>query len=66
MHRTATVSCWDVMDQVWVTATIRTLADLGHPSDAESTTVSVTLPSTGESNDERWLLDALIALAETL
>lgn len=66
MQRTATVSIWDVMDQVWVTAQVRTYSDVGHPQDAETTQVSVTVQGTGESNDERWLLDALIALAEKL
>lgn len=58
---------YDVMDQIHVTATIRTYQEPGqHPSDAEVTQVSVTMPGTGESNDERWLLDALVTLAERL
>ena len=67
MYRTATVTIFDVMDQVHVTATIRSYGD---PSAArhlhEDTQVSVDLESTGESNDERWLLNAIIALAERL
>jgi hypothetical protein len=61
---TATMSAFDVMEGVHVTATV-TL----HPDDPSSPVqrvyhTSVTIKGRGEDDPRRWLRDALVGLAE--
>lgn len=66
MYRTATMAAYDVMDQVFVTATVRTYEANGEGFDSAEFVTATTVPSTGEDDTTDWLRDALIALAETL
>lgn len=67
MYRTGFVQVYDMMSQVHVVATIRTYEKPdGEAGYNDESTFSVTYPSVGQENDEKWLLDALVALAETL
>lgn len=66
MYRTATIAAYDVMDTVFVTATVRTYEANGEGFDSIELTTATTVPSTGEEETAEWLRDALVALAETL
>lgn len=66
MYRTATMAAYDVMDQVFVTAQVRTYEPDGASFTSREFHCATTVPSTGEEEDTDWLRDALIALAETL
>lgn len=66
MYRTAYLSAYDVLDEVWVHAQISTREFDGDGIATRTSTASVQVKSTGEDNDRAWLRDALIALAETL
>lgn len=67
MYRTANVSIYDMMGQIHAHAVIHTY-EQGEEEERhnETTECSVFFPSKGQDNDERWLLDALVALAESL
>lgn len=65
MYRNARVYVADMLATVVVQATVYT-ADWTNSEPTEANTFSATFESTGEPSDERWLRDALIALAETL
>lgn len=66
MIRNATVSAYDVLGEVWVAATVTTRWGFQDDPQTRTRTVSVQVRGTGEETDERWLRDALIALAEVL
>ena len=66
MYRTATVAAYDVMGDVFVTASVRTYEANGTNFDSSEFHCATTVPSTGEDDTEDWLRDALVALAETL
>lgn len=66
MYRTATMAAYDVMDQVFVTAQVRTYEPNGEGFDSVEFVTATTIPSEGEDVTREWLRDALIALAETL
>lgn len=66
MYRTATMAAYDVMGNVFVTASVRTYEPNGQDFDSSEFTCAATVPSVGEDETADWLRDALIALAETL
>lgn len=66
MIRNATVSAYDVLGDVWIAAQVQTREPNGEDFDITTWTASVQVRGTGEPETERWLRDALIALAETL
>lgn len=66
MYRTATIAAYDVMDTVFITATVRTYEANGEGFDSVEFTSATTVPSTGEADTAEWLRDALVALAETV
>lgn len=66
MHRTASISAYDVLGDVWVTGTVVTRDGLTDSVSDHRLTVSVQVKGTGEGDTARWLRDALVALAETL
>lgn len=66
MHRTASISAYDVLGDVWITATVTTRDGFSDAVSDHRLTVSVQVKSIGEGDTARWLRDALVALAETL
>ena len=66
MYRVATVSAYDMLDQVHATATVSRYEADGAGYERGVFTASVQVRGIGEETDARWLRDALIALAETL
>lgn len=66
MYRTATVAAYDVMGNVFITASVRTYEADGHSFDSTEFQCAATVPSVGEEETEDWLRDALVALAESI
>ena len=66
MIRNATVSAYDVLGDVWVHATVTTRWGFADDPQARTRTASVQVRGVGEVEDDKWLQDALIALAEVL
>jgi len=66
MYRTATMSAYDMLDHVFVTASVSRYEADGAGFERGTFTASVQVRGVGEDSDSRWLRDALIALAETL
>lgn len=66
MYRTATIAAYDVMDTVYITATVTLYEGVGEPSHAVEFHCATTVDGLGSSTAEVWLRDALVALAETL
>lgn len=66
MWRSATITAYDVMETVHVTATVRTNDGLSIGTSSRVLEISVQVKSVGEETDARWLRDALVALAESL
>lgn len=62
----ATITAFDTMDRVHVTANVYAHdgKNMGQAENVYHT--SVTVEGRGESDERRWLRDALVALAETL
>lgn len=66
MYRSATIAAYDCLEEVFVTAQVRTHDVYAEGSPTDYLTVSVQVKGTGEQSSARWLRDALVALAETL
>lgn len=66
MIRNATVTAYDVIDQVWIAASVTTREANGSDFDSSTWLTSVQVRGTGETDTRAWLRDALVALAETL
>lgn len=66
MYRTATIAAYDVLGNVFITASVRTYEADGHSFDSSEFRCAATVESVGEEMTEDWLRDSLIALAETL
>lgn len=66
MYRTASVSCYDVMDEVFAHAVVKTYEDMGPGEPPSESTWSTTVQGTGSGSDSVWLRDALIGLIELL
>jgi hypothetical protein len=66
MRYEATLSAYDMIDQVHVTMTLRGRSgSLGAPQEVVLAT-STTVQGTGESDPTVWARDALVAILETL
>lgn len=66
MYRVATISAYDVMDQVHLAATVRLWDGLEvKPSDLEFH-CSTAVQGVGSAEGREWLRDALIGLIEAL
>lgn len=67
MHRTCTVTAYDLLDTIVVTVSIKdwdaTLPEVGSYEEYAAT---ATISSTGESEPVEWLQQALLGLLETL
>jgi hypothetical protein len=65
-QKIATVSVWDMLDDVVVTCRVTTYDHFN--SDAPQTTYlgRAQVKGQGETDDQEWLKDALVALIETL
>lgn len=64
-QRILTMTCWDVLDRVFVTARVREY-DGTDPTTGETVfDRSVTVEGTGEDDVEQWVKDALVAMVET-
>lgn len=64
-QRILTLTSWDVLDRVFVTARVREY-DGDDPTMGETVfDRSVTVQGTGEDDCEQWVRDALVALLET-
>lgn len=63
-HRTATISCFDMFASIYVTVTIRDHDGTGEFGSTPEYTCSATIPSTGESEPQEWLQQALLGLLE--
>lgn len=65
MHRTATVTAYDMLDQIVVTVTVK---QWDQPEDLilrePEFSCTATIPSTGEDEPHEWLAQALLGLLE--
>lgn len=66
MWYAASVNAFDAMDTVTVAAVLRVRSEDQTNEVVASRTYVTTFPGTGETDPDRWLRDALVALAETL
>lgn len=66
MYRTATIAAYDVMDTVFVTATVTLYDGLALGQHEVEISCATTVDGHGTSEGAIWLRDALVALAETL
>lgn len=66
MYRTATISAYDVMGDVFITATVRTYEPDGETFDSTEFRCATTVQGVGEPDTAEWLQDALVALLERL
>lgn len=66
MYRTATMAAYDVLDTVYVTATVTLYDGLGTGQHEVEISCATTVDGVGSSTGAVWLRDALVALAETL
>lgn len=66
MRYVAQVHAYDVMDQVWVAATIRDHSTALGESAVEVLALSDTFAGVGEPDPREWLRDALVGLLEAL
>lgn len=66
MWRNATVTAYDCLQDVVISATVHTADGASVSAPARVMTASVQVRGTGEESDARWLRDALVALAESL
>lgn len=66
MYRTATIAAYDVMGDVFVTASVRTYEPDGENFDSVEFRCAATVQSVGESETREWLRDALVALIEAI
>lgn len=65
-QRILTMTCWDVMDRVFVTFRVREY-DGSDPTSGETVIDrSTTVAGEGEDDPEQWVRDALVAALETL
>lgn len=66
MRYEATLTAFDVMDQVWISVRVRSQQSVaeGHP--VEVLTGSECIAGVGEDDPRQWLLDALVGLIEAL
>lgn len=66
MYFTATVNAYDVMTNVFVTATVRGLPGEGEPGSSLELHATTTLSGVGASTPRDWLEDALVGLLEVI
>lgn len=66
MYRTATLSCYDVMDQVHINARVLTYPSTPGTEPPEVDVYAVTLQSRGHDDPTLWLWEALQALQAVL
>lgn len=64
MLRIATVSAYDALDAVVVTAHVRQYGDVPEEPSSIVFECTTSLPGTGESDPRQWLVDALVGLLE--
>lgn len=66
MYRVATIACYDVMDTVQISATVRLWDGIEvKPSDRELH-CAATVQGVGSAEGREWLRDALVGLIEAL
>jgi len=66
MYRTASIAAYDVMDTVFITATVRLYDSLQPGVNEVEIHTATTVDGLGSGEGAVWLRDALVALAETL
>lgn len=66
MYRTASIAAYDVMDTVFITATVTLYDGLGVGQHEVELSTATTVDGVGSGTGSVWLRDALVALAETL
>jgi hypothetical protein len=66
MRISATITAYDYMDKVGVTATLHTMPNRRSVPPERLYHKTVTLQGVGEADPVEWLKDALIGLLETL
>lgn len=62
----ATITAFDTMDRVHITANVYSHDGVNLAQAQNVYHTSVTVQGRGEDDERRWLRDALVALAETL
>lgn len=62
----ASIHAYDVMGNVFVTATVRQSQPVGEDPKETVTVASTTFPGVGEDDPHEWLRDALVGLLEAL
>ena len=67
MQRTCTVTAYDLLDTVVITASIKDWDQTSvPPTHYEELSCAATFPSVGADDPAEWLKDALVALIESL
>ena len=66
MHRTASITCYDMFGQIFVGARIRDHDATGEVAEEPEFACSALVPSTGESEPIEWLQQALMGYLEAL
>lgn len=66
MYRMATLSAFDVMETIHVSATVLLWDGMQTGSPTSRFTVSCDVMGAGSAEDHEWLRDALVALIEAL
>jgi len=63
MYRTATIACYDVLDTVFIVATIKEYLSTPGTLPPVEYVFHTSIPSRGEDDAARWLYEGLTALA---
>lgn len=66
MRYDAHISVYDVLDEVWIAYTVVETSNELPPTSRQVLKGTVQQRGEGHSDPSRWLLDALVAAAETL
>lgn len=66
MYRVATIACYDVMDTVQISATVRLWDGLVTDGSDVEFHCAATVQGVGSAEGHEWLRDALIGLIESL
>jgi len=63
MYRTATIACYDVLDTVFIVATVKEYLSTPGTLPPVEYVFHTSIPSRGEDDAARWLMEGLNALA---
>lgn len=66
MYRIATIACFDVMETVQVTATVRLWDGLRTDGSESEFACTASVQGVGSAEGREWLRDALVGLIEAL